>query len=80
MEEDSIIWSHTFQNANTDYETMVRFIEGRGDAVFVGGYGPSLWDDIHSFVKAMGASCCSKTAPQPGMALKLARSPQGFTT
>jgi outer membrane protein assembly factor BamB len=54
MEEDSIIWSHTFQNTNTNYETMVRFIEGRGDTVFVGGYGPSLWDDIHSFVKAMG--------------------------
>lgn len=56
MEEDSIMWSHTFQNTNIHFETMISFIEGQGDTIFVGGYGPSLSGAVRSFLKAMGVN------------------------
>ncbi len=53
MEADSIMWSHTFQNSSIQYETMISFIEGQGDSIFVGGYGPDLSGNVRSFLKAM---------------------------
>jgi hypothetical protein len=53
MEADSIVWSHTFQNSSIHYETMISFIEGQGDTIFLGGYGPNASGNIRSFLKAM---------------------------
>lgn len=53
MEADSMMWSHTFQNSSIHYETMISFIEGQGDTIFVGGYGPNVSGNLRSFLKAM---------------------------
>jgi outer membrane protein assembly factor BamB len=53
MAEDSIIWSHTFHSTDFVYETMISFIENRGDTVLIGGYGPSITGRVSAFLRAM---------------------------